>query len=63
MALLDLRVPGRVLHVWSQRGVYCVSPVARDCPSLARIQLYGNMLADHGASEALLRFSRTVLDL
>jgi hypothetical protein len=54
VALLDLRVPGRVLHVWARRGIYCASPVARDCPSLAHIQLYGNMLADHGAGKSSL---------
>jgi hypothetical protein len=40
-------VPGRVVHIYSHRGVYKASYVPRTFRELRRISLAGNMLSDH----------------
>mmetsp|Transcript_42595 Transcript_42595/g.54764 ORF Transcript_42595/g.54764 Transcript_42595/m.54764 type:complete len:909 (+) Transcript_42595:96-2822(+) len=45
--LPELRVPGKIIHIWSQRGVYRVSNIERESPLLTKIKLYGNMLTNH----------------
>ena len=40
-------VPGKVVHIYSHRGVYKASYVPRTFRELRRISMAGNMLADH----------------
>ena len=50
-------VPGRVIHLYSHRGVYKAAYVPRTFRELRRISLAGNMLSDHTSKcyyEALL---------
>jgi hypothetical protein len=52
-----LFIPGRIVHVYSHRGVYKAAYVPRDFRELRRISLAGNMLSDHRCKdyyEALL---------
>jgi hypothetical protein len=42
-----LFIPGRIVHVYSHRGVYKAAYVPRDSRELRRISLAGNMLSDH----------------
>ena len=41
--------PGRIVHIYSHRGVYRAAFVPRDFRELRRISLAGNMLSDHKA--------------
>lgn len=55
-------LPGKIVHVYSHRGVYKAAYVPRDFRELRRISLAGNMLSDHKSKpyyEALLEV-RTV---
>ena len=57
MPLPRLFVPGRIVHLYSHRGVYKAAYVPRDFRELRRISLAGNMLSDHRCKnyyEALL---------
>ena len=50
-------VPGRIVHIYSHRGVYKAAQVPRTFKELRRISLAGNMLSDHTCKnyyEALL---------
>jgi hypothetical protein len=50
-------VPGRIVHIYSHRGVYRAAHVPRGFRELRRISLAGNMLSDHTCKayyEALL---------
>ncbi|CAM9302396.1 unnamed protein product [Pylaiella littoralis] len=47
--LPELYVPGRIVHIYSQRGVYRATEVPRDHDTLRTIPMYGNMLADHAS--------------
>lgn len=50
-------VPGKIVHIYSQRGVYKAVYVPRDFRELRRVSLAGNMLSDHKCKsyyEALL---------
>lgn len=52
-----LFIPGRIVHLYSHRGVFKVAYVPRDFRELRRISLAGNMLSDHRCKnyyEALL---------
>eukprot|EP00538_Stauroneis_constricta_P012579 CAMPEP_0119560048 /NCGR_PEP_ID=MMETSP1352-20130426/13861_1 /TAXON_ID=265584 /ORGANISM="Stauroneis constricta, Strain CCMP1120" /LENGTH=1432 /DNA_ID=CAMNT_0007607917 /DNA_START=66 /DNA_END=4364 /DNA_ORIENTATION=+ len=42
-------VPGKVVHIYSHRGVYKAAYVPRSFRELRRISLAGNMLSDHTA--------------
>ncbi|KAJ1452198.1 hypothetical protein M885DRAFT_620160 [Pelagophyceae sp. CCMP2097] len=46
-ALPELFVPGRVVLLYSWRGVYEAAVVAPDCQDLAEIAVSANMIADH----------------
>ncbi|CAM9212244.1 unnamed protein product [Discosporangium mesarthrocarpum] len=50
MPLPELYVPGRILHIYSQRGVYRCCEVPRDHPCIQVIPMYGKMLTDHSSS-------------
>lgn len=45
--LPKMYVPGRVVHIYSHRGVYRASYVPRNFRDLRRISMAGNMLSDH----------------
>ena len=50
-------VPGKIIHIYSYRGVYKAAYVPRTFRDLRRISLAGNMLSDHttkGYYEGLL---------
>eukprot|EP00752_Nemacystus_decipiens_P001837 g1772.t1 len=47
--LPELYVPGRIVHIYSQRGVYRATEVPRDHDVLRAIPMYGNMLQDHAS--------------
>lgn len=50
-------IPGKVLHIYSHRGVYKIAQVPRTFRELRRISLAGNMLSNHASKpyyEALL---------
>ncbi|CAJ1931602.1 unnamed protein product, partial [Cylindrotheca closterium] len=50
-------IPGKVVHIYSHRGVYKIAQVPRAFRELRRISLAGNMLSNHGTKsyyEALL---------
>lgn len=52
-----LFIPGRIVHLYSHRGVFKAAYVPRDFRELRRISLAGNMLSDHRCKnyyEALL---------
>eukprot|EP00977_Amphora_coffeiformis_P004529 scaffold976_cov161-Amphora_coffeaeformis.AAC.7 len=52
-----LFIPGRIVHLYSHRGVFRAAYVPRDFRELRRISLAGNMLSDHRCKnyyEALL---------
>ncbi|CAM9679024.1 unnamed protein product [Scytosiphon promiscuus] len=49
LPLPELYVPGRIVHIYSQRGVYRATEVPRDHDTLRTIPMYGNMLADHAS--------------
>ncbi len=49
LELPELRIPGRIVHIYSQRGVYLASNLSRDSTLLTKIRMYGNMLSDHSA--------------
>ena len=50
MPLPELYIPGTVVHIYSVMGTYRAALVARDHPSLRRIEMMGNMMADHKAN-------------
>lgn len=55
-------VPGKIVHIYSHRGIYKAVYVPRDFRELRRVSLAGNMLSDHKCKayyEALLEV-RTV---
>jgi hypothetical protein len=45
--LPNMNLAGRVVHIYSHRGVYKASYVPRDFRFLRKISLAGNMLSDH----------------
>lgn len=45
--LPELWLPGRVLHIYSHRGQYKAAIVGRQYPALRRIEVQGNIFADH----------------
>jgi hypothetical protein len=47
MPLPKMFVPGRIVHVYSHRGVYRAAYVPRRFRELRRITMAGNMLSDH----------------
>jgi hypothetical protein len=47
--LIQLWLPGRILHVYSQRGIYKISSVSRTFPHLRRIPVQGNIFRDHSS--------------
>jgi FYVE zinc finger len=50
-------IPGKIVHIYSHRGVYKATYVPRDFRELRRLSLAGNMLSDHTTQsyyEALL---------
>eukprot|EP00903_Cladosiphon_okamuranus_P008039 g7754.t1 len=49
LPLPELYVPGRIVHIYSQRGVYRATEVPRDHDTLRTIPMYGNMLQDHAS--------------
>ncbi|CAM9340264.1 unnamed protein product [Laminaria digitata] len=49
LPLPELYVPGRIVHIYSQRGVYRAAEIPRDHDCLRTIPMYGNMLADHAS--------------
>ena len=55
--LISLWQPGRIVHIYSHRGIYLASEVSRDIPDLRRIEIQGNLFNDHASKnifEALL---------
>jgi hypothetical protein len=45
--LPELYPPGRLVHIYSYRGVFKACMPQRDFPDLRRISLQGNLLRDH----------------
>lgn len=50
-SIAELWLPGRLLHLYSYRGQYRVSPLHRTYPSLRRIEVQGNLFADHTSED------------
>ena len=44
-------IPGKVIHIYSHRGVYRATYVPRNFRELRRISMAGNMLSDHKTKE------------
>ena len=60
--LADVWLPGRVLHLYTHRGLFQPSFVSRTFPGLRRIEVQGNIFEDHKAKsifEALLEVCDT----
>jgi hypothetical protein len=53
MPLPKMFVPGRIVHIYSHRGVYRAAYVPRRFRELRRITMAGNMLSDHKVRNAL----------
>jgi hypothetical protein len=49
-ALIDLWLPGRIVHIYAYRGVYMASEVPRTFDSLRKIVVQGNIFTDHSSS-------------
>lgn len=47
--VLQLWLPGRIIHIFSRRGIYDASVVLRDFPDLRRIAVQGNIFRDHSS--------------
>lgn len=46
-AVVELWLPGRVVHIYAHRGQYLACVVPPSFPSLRRIQVQGNVFSDH----------------
>lgn len=46
----EMFVPGRIVHIYTHRGVYKASEPSRKFPCLRKISMQGNMLLDHAAT-------------
>lgn len=55
MPLPRMFVPGRIVHIYSHRGVYRAAFVPRTFRELRRITMAGNMLSDHKVREGFSR--------
>lgn len=47
--VLQLWLPGRIIHIFSRRGVYDAAVVPRDFSDLRRIAVQGNIFRDHSS--------------
>ena len=47
--VIQLWLPGRIVHIFSRRGVYEASVVPRTFPDLRKIVVQGNIFRDHGS--------------
>eukprot|EP01035_Chromulina_nebulosa_P021317 gene21317-27619_t len=47
--IMELWLPGRIMHIYSHRGQYKAMMVDRTFESLRKIQLQGNMFKDHSS--------------
>jgi Lipase (class 3)/FYVE zinc finger len=54
MPLPKMFVPGRIVHIYSHRGVYRAAFVPRTFRELRRITMAGNMLSDHKVRSGLI---------
>jgi len=64
MVLPELFIPGNIIHIYSQRGLYKACYVPQTFPDLRRISMVGNMVEDHGSGSyyAALCEVRSVLE-
>jgi hypothetical protein len=58
--MLDLWLPGRIMHVYAHRGQFKAMMVSRGFPSLRRIEVQGNIFADH-TCESIINALREVV--
>jgi len=49
MVLPEQFIPGHIIHIYSQRGVYKACHVPQTFPDLRQISMVGNMVEDHGS--------------
>lgn len=46
-SIIDLYLPGRIMHIYSHRGQYKAMIVDKSFPTLRRIEIQGNIFNDH----------------
>jgi hypothetical protein len=59
--VLQLWLPGRIIHIFSRRGIYDASAVPRDFADLRRIAVQGNIFRDH-SSQSIFEALQEVVD-
>jgi hypothetical protein len=47
--VIQLWLPGRIVHIYSRRGIYNVAIVPRNFSELRRILVQGNIFRDHSS--------------